>query len=77
MKIICIGRNYTNHIEEKERKRPQCLFLFSRFIETIHLLFQNFRKMYITKSETIVKISKVGKYIEPKFHITHYDEIRE
>jgi 2-keto-4-pentenoate hydratase/2-oxohepta-3-ene-1,7-dioic acid hydratase in catechol pathway len=80
MKIICIGRNYANHIEELHNERPiepvvfmkpdsavllkQHPFVIPEFSEDIH-----------HEIEIIVKINKVGKYIEPKFAHKYYDEI--
>jgi 2-keto-4-pentenoate hydratase/2-oxohepta-3-ene-1,7-dioic acid hydratase in catechol pathway len=80
MKIICIGRNYTNHIQELNNERPsepvvfikpdsavllkQHPFVIPAFCEDIH-----------HEIEIIVRINKVGKYIEPQFAHKYYDEI--
>jgi 2-keto-4-pentenoate hydratase/2-oxohepta-3-ene-1,7-dioic acid hydratase in catechol pathway len=77
MKIICIEyRNYANHIEELQIGAYRQLFFIwndSAFIKTVTYFGLNFRKIFITKS-SIVKINKVGKYIEPYAH-KYYEEI--
>ena len=80
MKIICIGRNYTNHIEELNNERPQEPVVFLKPDSAILLkqhpfVIPEFSEDIHHEIEIIVKISKVGKYIEPKFAPKYYDEI--
>jgi 2-keto-4-pentenoate hydratase/2-oxohepta-3-ene-1,7-dioic acid hydratase in catechol pathway len=70
MKIICIGRNYTNHIEELKNERPtEPVVLWSRIalLKQHPFVIPEFSEDVHHEIEIIVKISKVGKYIEPKF----------
>ena len=80
MKIICIGRNYTNHIEELKNERPTEPVVFMKPDSAILLkqhpfVIPEFSQDVHHEIEIIVKISKVGKYIEPKFAHKYYDEI--
>jgi len=80
MKIICIGRNYTDHIKELDNERPsepvvfikpdsavlpkEQVFYIPEFSQNIHY-----------EVEVLVKIKKVGKHIDKKFAHTYYDEV--
>ena len=80
MKIICIGRNYTKHIEELQNERPQEPVVFMKPDSAILLkqhpfVIPEFSEDIHHELEVIVKINKVGKYIEPKFAHKYYDEI--
>ena len=80
MKIICIGRNYTNHIAELQNERPTEPVVFMKPDSAVLLkqhpfVLPEFSKEVHHEIELIVKINKVGKYIEPKFAHKYYDEI--
>jgi 2-keto-4-pentenoate hydratase/2-oxohepta-3-ene-1,7-dioic acid hydratase in catechol pathway len=80
MKIICIGRNYTNHIAELKNERPTEPVVFMKPDSAILLkqhpfVLPEFSNDVHHEIELIVKINKVGKYIEPKFAHKYYDEI--
>ena len=80
MKIICIGRNYTNHIEELNNERPTEPVVFMKPDSAVLLkqhpfVIPEFSEDIHHELEIIVKINKVGKYIEPKFAHKYYDEI--
>ncbi|GEL12226.1 2-keto-4-pentenoate hydratase/2-oxohepta-3-ene-1,7-dioic acid hydratase (catechol pathway) [Flavobacterium glycines] len=80
MKIICIGRNYADHIEELQNERPAELVIFIKPDSSILLkqhpfVIPEFSEDIQHEVEVIVKINKVGKYIEPKFAHKYYDEI--
>ncbi len=80
MKIICIGRNYTKHIEELNNESPDEPVVFMKPDSAILLkqhpfVIPEFSEDIHHELEVIVKISKVGKYIEPKFAHKYYDEI--
>ncbi|MNQ20923.1 fumarylacetoacetate hydrolase family protein [Flavobacterium maritimum] len=80
MKIICIGRNYTNHIEELQNERPTEPVVFMKPDSAILLkqhpfVIPEFSEDIHHEIEIIVKINKVGKYIEPQFAHKYYDEI--
>jgi 2-keto-4-pentenoate hydratase/2-oxohepta-3-ene-1,7-dioic acid hydratase in catechol pathway len=80
MKIICIGRNYANHIEELKNERPTEPVIFMKPDSAVLLkqhpfVIPEFSEDIHHEIEIIVKINKVGKYIEPKFAHKYYDEI--
>ncbi|MBZ4043036.1 fumarylacetoacetate hydrolase family protein [Flavobacterium hibisci] len=80
MKIICIGRNYTNHIEELKNERPSEPVIFMKPDSAVLLkqhpfVIPEFSEDIHHEIEIVVKINKVGKYIEPKFAHKYYDEI--
>ncbi|MFM2370112.1 MAG: hypothetical protein RL619_2433 [Bacteroidota bacterium] len=80
MKIICIGRNYANHIEELHNERPTEPVVFMKPDSAILLkqhpfVIPEFSEDIHHEIEIIVKINKVGKYIEPKFAHKYYEEI--
>jgi 2-keto-4-pentenoate hydratase/2-oxohepta-3-ene-1,7-dioic acid hydratase in catechol pathway len=80
MKIICIGRNYVDHIEELQNERPAEPVVFMKPDSAILLkqhpfVIPEFSEDIHHEIEIIVKINKVGKYIEPKFATKYYDEI--
>ncbi|WP_296682928.1 fumarylacetoacetate hydrolase family protein [Flavobacterium sp.] len=80
MKIICIGRNYTNHIAELQNVRPTEPVVFMKPDSAVLLkqhpfVLPEFSNEVHHEIELVVKINKVGKYIEPKFAHKYYDEI--
>lgn len=80
MKIICIGRNYTQHIEELQNERPDEPLVFMKPDSAVLLkqhpfVIPEFSEDIHHELEIIVKINKVGKYIDEKFAHKYYDEI--
>ena len=80
MKIICIGRNYVDHIEELKNERPAEPVVFMKPDSAVLLkqhpfVIPEFSEDIHHEIEIIVKINKVGKYIEPIFAHKYYDEI--
>lgn len=80
MKIICIGRNYANHIAELANERPESPVVF---LKPDSAILPNKNPFFIPpfsddvhyEVEVLVKINKVGKHIETKFAHKYYDEI--
>jgi len=80
VKIICIGRNYVKHIEELQNERPDEPVVFMKPDSAVLLkqhpfVIPEFSEDIHHEIEILVKINKVGKYIEPKFAPNYYDEI--
>ena len=80
MKIICIGRNYANHIEELKNERPDEPVIFMKPDTAIlpkktPFYIPEFSNDVHHEVEILVKINKVGKYIDKKFAHKYYDEI--
>src|ERR1044071_10306829 len=80
MKIICIGRNYANHIAELQNERPAEPVIFLKpdtavVQKQFPFVIPEFSNDVHHEVEVVVKINKVGKYIDPKFAHKYYDEI--
>ncbi|TYB80216.1 fumarylacetoacetate hydrolase family protein [Bizionia saleffrena] len=80
MKLICIGRNYTEHIAELKNEKPTEPVVFLKPDTAILLKKQpffipDFSDDVHHEVEILVKINKVGKYIDKKFAPKYYDEI--
>ena len=80
MKIICIGRNYQDHISELSNQRPKDPVVFIKPDSAVLPKEQDF---YIPdfssdihyEVEVLVKIKKVGKHISPEFGHLYFDEV--
>ncbi|WP_297333133.1 fumarylacetoacetate hydrolase family protein [Flavobacterium sp.] len=80
MKIICIGRNYADHISELQNERPDAPVIFMKPNTAVvqkHFPFviPEFSNDVHHEVEVLVKIKKVGKYVDAKFAHKYYDEI--
>jgi 2-keto-4-pentenoate hydratase/2-oxohepta-3-ene-1,7-dioic acid hydratase in catechol pathway len=80
MKIIAVGRNYVDHILELQNEKPSEPVIFTK-PETA--ILRNNEPFYLPdfssdihhEVEVIVRISKIGKNIDPAFAHKYYDEI--
>ena len=80
MKIICIGRNYSEHVRELNNEIPDEPVIF---MKPDSALLRNNDAFYIPdfskdvhyECELIVRINRLGKNIEPRFANRYYDEI--
>ena len=80
MKIICIGRNYKNHVNELNNIVPTEPIIFLKPDTSIILKKQPFFIPEFSNDihyevEVIVKINRVGKYISKEFAHKYYDKI--
>jgi len=80
MKLICIGRNYTEHIKELKNERPTDPVVFLKADSSIlpkkqPFYIPDFSNDIHYEVEILVKIHKVGKHIDKKFAGKYYDEI--
>jgi len=80
MKLICIGRNYTEHIKELENERPSEPVVFIKPDSAILPKDQDFYIPEFSNEihyevEILVKIKKVGKHIQEQFAHKYYDEV--
>jgi 2-keto-4-pentenoate hydratase/2-oxohepta-3-ene-1,7-dioic acid hydratase in catechol pathway len=81
MKIICIGRNYADHIKEFDNGAPSEEPIY--FIKPDTALLRNndpffvptFSEQVDYETELVVKINRVGKCIEERFAHRYYDEV--
>jgi 2-keto-4-pentenoate hydratase/2-oxohepta-3-ene-1,7-dioic acid hydratase in catechol pathway len=80
MKLICIGRNYTAHIEELENERPKDPVVFIKADSAVLPKEQDFYLPPFSNNvhhevELLVKITKVGKHIAKEFAHKYYDQV--
>ncbi|MEN8186951.1 MAG: fumarylacetoacetate hydrolase family protein [Bacteroidota bacterium] len=80
MKIICIGRNYTEHIKELANEKPEDPVIFIKPDSSILLknnpfVIPPFSDNVHYEVEVLVKINRIGKHISKKFAPKYYDEI--
>jgi len=80
MKLICIGRNYAQHISELKNEKPKDPVIFLKPDTAILLKKQpffipDFSDEVHHEVEVLVKINRVGKHIDSKFAHKYYDQI--
>ena len=80
MKLICIGRNYAQHISELKSEKPSEPVVFLKPDTAILLKKQpffipDFSNEVHHEVEVLVKINRVGKYIDSKFAHKYYEQI--
>ena len=80
MKILAVGRNYVEHIEELGNERPDEPVIF---LKPDTSLGKNMREFYLPdftnnlhyEVELVIKINQEGKNIHPRFAHKYFDEI--
>jgi len=80
MKIICVGRNYIDHINELSNQKPEEPVIFIKPDTSVlnngfPFVIPEFSNDVHHELEVVVKINKVGKYIQPKFAHKYYSQI--
>lgn len=80
MKIICIGRNYTEHIAELQNEKPTEPVIFLKpdsaiLPKKMPFIIPPFSNDVHYEVEVLVKINRVGKHIDTKFSHKYYNEI--
>jgi acylpyruvate hydrolase len=80
MKIICIGRNYVEHIRELNSAMPTSPVFFLKpdtalLTRNRPFFYPSFTKEIHHEVELVLKISKAGKAIQKKFAHSYFDEI--
>lgn len=80
MKIICVGRNYAEHIKELDNQRPEQPVLFMKpdsavILKNNPFIIPTFSSDIHYEVELLVKIAKIGKHIAREFASDYYNEI--
>lgn len=80
MKLICVGRNYNDHIQELNNTRPDAPVIFikpdSALAQPTQPFFiPDFSKDIHYEVEILVRINRIGKYIQTEFAHKYYDEV--
>ena len=80
MKIICIGRNYRDHVKELNHKLPEEPVFFMKPDSS---LLNNNKPFFVPdfsndlqyETEIVLKINRLGKHIEPRFAHRYFQEV--
>jgi len=80
MKILCIGRNYADHIAELQNETPSEPVIFAKpdtalLQRGMPFFYPDFSQDVHYELELVLRISKNGKNIDEKFAHTYYDAI--
>lgn len=80
MKIICIGLNYRRHVMEMGHPFPAEPVVFMKPDSSLlkknkPFFLPDFSDEIHYETEVVIKISKLGKSIEPRFAYRYYDEV--
>ena len=80
MKIICIGRNYSEHAKEMGAETPKVPVFFlkpdtAKLSDKTPFYYPNFTKELNYEVELVLKICRVGRNISPEFAHKYYKEI--
>lgn len=80
MKIICIGRNYVDHIAELKNEMPDEPVVFikpdSAFLKNgVDFYIPEFSNDVHYEAEIVLRINKMGKHIDEKFARRYFDAI--
>lgn len=80
MKIICIGRNYSEHAKEMNADLPEKPMFFMKpdtalLRSPATFYYPEFSKDIHFECELVVRISKAGKHIQESFAGKYYDAI--
>jgi acylpyruvate hydrolase len=80
MKIICIGRNYSEHAKELKNELPDKPVVF---LKPQTALLKDNKPFYLPgwtsdmhyETEVVLKVNKQGKYIQEQFAGNYFDEV--
>ena len=80
MKIICIGRNYSDHAKELGNSVPKKPLFFLKPDSAIlpkkqAFFYPEFTKDIHYELELVIKINRLGKHIEERFAKDYYKEL--
>jgi len=80
MKIICVGRNYTDHVKELGNHVPDEPVIFMKPKSALlqshtPFYYPEFTNELHYECELVLRVSKNGKYIQQKHAVNYYDAI--
>lgn len=80
MKILAIGRNYTEHIKELRNEKPDEPVIFTKpdtalLLNNAPFYYPDFSANIHYEVEILLRICKHGKYIDAKFAHNYFDAI--
>ncbi len=80
MKIICIGRNYVEHIHELQNAIPEDPVVFMKppsalLVGDKPFYYPDFTQDLHYEGEIVLKVCKNGRHVQPEFAHEYYNEI--
>lgn len=80
MKIICVGRNYAEHVKELGNAMPEAPVLFMKAKNALlppgrAFYYPEFSKDIHYEAELVFRICRNGKHIAEKFARRYYDQV--
>ncbi len=80
MKIICIGRNYTEHAKELNNEVPEQPVVFMKppsalLINNKPFYYPDFSQDIHFELEIVLRICKNGRHVQPEFAPDYYDQV--
>ena len=80
MKIICIGRNYTDHAKELSNPVPASPLVFMKppsalLVNEKPFYYPEFTQDLHYELEVVLKICKNGRHVQPEFASGYYQEV--
>lgn len=80
MKIICVGRNYSEHAKELKNEIPDKPVIFLKpqtalLKDNKPFYYPEWTKDLHYETELVLKVCKQGKYIDEKFAGKYFDEV--
>jgi len=80
MKIVCIGRNYTDHAKELNNPVPEKPVVFMKppsalLINNKPFYYPEFTRDLHYEVEVVLKVGKNGRHIQPEFALDYVQEI--
>jgi len=80
MKIICIGRNYSDHAKELNNPVPTKPLIFMKppsalLVKNKPMYIPDFTKNLHYEAEIVLKVCKNGKHVQAEFAKKYYKEI--
>ena len=80
MKIICVGRNYSDHAAELNNAVPKEPVLFMKpdsalLQKNMPFFIPPFSQEVHYEVEVVVRINRIGKYIQSKFAHKYYNQL--
>lgn len=79
MKIICVGRNYKNHIKELNSDFPDKPVFFlkpeSAVLRNNVFFLPDFSENVHHEIEIVIRINRLGRHIQAKFADRYYDAV--
>jgi 2-keto-4-pentenoate hydratase/2-oxohepta-3-ene-1,7-dioic acid hydratase in catechol pathway len=80
MKVICIGRNYSDHAKELNNPVPSKPMIFMKppsalLVNNKPLYYPEFTKDLHYELEVVVKICKNGRHVQPEFAHKYYEQV--